>query len=188
MTDAFFRNMLLNILQSDNTGLSEDEIQHLNRSENENSEAECVVCVSTIAVGDEVVNLRCGHSFHPTCISRWLRRSGTCPNCRARALDSELTTHPLRVRPTNSYSITFNINDVIIRTSWNSHDSLIDVMNFVSRIDGVDKIFEVRDDRLCFKNTESYNVLKKSLVRCGVQTETTFQIINHPNIMVFDLI
>lgn len=187
MTDAFFRNMLLNILQSDNTGMSEEEIQNLNREENDDSEAECAVCVSAIDVGEDVVKLRCGHCFHPQCISRWLRRSGTCPNCRSRATDGELATHPLRIRPNNSYAITFTLNDASVRTSWSSQDTMVDVMNFVSRLDGVDKTFELRSEHLSFKNTESYSALKKSLVRCGIQADSSFRVVNHPNIMVFDL-
>lgn len=187
MTDALVRNMLLNVLQNDNPGMSEEEINNLSRAENEDDDAECAVCMSTIDFGTEVVNLRCGHSFHPTCISRWLARNGTCPNCRSRATE-RTTSPPLQLRPSNTYNITFDINDVIIRTIWNSHDTMVDIIDFVSRIDGVDKIFEIRGDDVSFKNTEGHNVLTKSLVRCGLRNETTFKIINHPNIMVFDIV
>lgn len=187
MTDTFIRNMLLNVLQNDNPGMSEEEIHNLSRAENENDDAECAVCVSSIDVGTEVVNLRCGHSFHPACISRWLVRNGTCPNCRTRVIE-RATTNPFSVRSSNTYTITFFINDISIRTSWNSHDTMVDIIDFVSRIDGVDKIFEVRSEQMCFKNTESYNILCKSIVRSGLNNDTTFTVVNHPNIMVVDLV
>lgn len=194
MTDAFIRNMLLNVLQNDDsgvgTGASEEEIQNLPRSENEDPEMECAVCMSSVDVGVETVNLRCGHSFHQNCIARWLRRSSTCPNCRTRVGDS-LTTHPLRgasLRPSSTYNITYVVNDVNIRTTWNSNDTIVDVMDFVSRLHGVDKVFEIRSEHLSFKNTESYSVLRKSLVRCGLENDTTFRVVNHPNIMVIDLV
>ena len=35
--------------------------------------------------GGHAQALRCSHSFHRACISRWLRSSRTCPTCRERA-------------------------------------------------------------------------------------------------------
>ncbi|KAJ1991351.1 hypothetical protein H4R33_001367 [Dimargaris cristalligena] len=45
---------------------------------------QCPICLQTIS---EAHVTACGHSFCYTCISRHLRRSATCPNCRA-ALES----------------------------------------------------------------------------------------------------
>ena len=41
----------------------------------------CSVCLEEFD-GTEPVTLRCGHSFHATCVLEWFRRSGSCPICR----------------------------------------------------------------------------------------------------------
>ena len=40
----------------------------------------CAICHET----DREIRdtLRCGHSFHVSCIGQWLRRQNTCPLCR----------------------------------------------------------------------------------------------------------
>ncbi|EHA8589631.1 hypothetical protein COCNU_scaffold011582G000030 [Cocos nucifera] len=42
----------------------------------------CVICLENMAVGTPAGRLPCGHVFHPSCITVWLERSGTCPICR----------------------------------------------------------------------------------------------------------
>ena len=42
----------------------------------------CTVCMESVENGRR---LRCGHEFHARCLQQWLRRSRTCPLCRARA-------------------------------------------------------------------------------------------------------
>jgi hypothetical protein len=45
---------------------------------------ECSICQDQINVQDEGREvLDGGHTFHSTCISRWIGRNPTCPNCRA---------------------------------------------------------------------------------------------------------
>merc|ERR1719171_2439586 len=41
----------------------------------------CVVCLGDDH--DSVVAVSCGHIYHRHCISKWLRRGGTCPLCRS---------------------------------------------------------------------------------------------------------
>ena len=43
----------------------------------------CTVCTLQLQEGAESVTLTCGHAFHWGCARAWLRRSATCPNCRA---------------------------------------------------------------------------------------------------------
>jgi len=43
---------------------------------------ECCICLEEQKVGDRVTKLPCGHLYHGECIAGWLRKHGTCPNCR----------------------------------------------------------------------------------------------------------
>ena len=43
---------------------------------------ECCICTEPLLVGR---TLRCAHSFHEDCITKWLERSFTCPLCRRSA-------------------------------------------------------------------------------------------------------
>ena len=42
----------------------------------------CSICMDGIEAGQAARGLACGHSFHTACITRWLRTSRTCPDCR----------------------------------------------------------------------------------------------------------
>ncbi|KAK1261437.1 hypothetical protein QJS04_geneDACA001241 [Acorus gramineus] len=42
----------------------------------------CCVCLSSLVKGVGSRQLRCGHSFHSTCIERWFSCRRTCPLCR----------------------------------------------------------------------------------------------------------
>lgn len=41
----------------------------------------CTICLS-IFEQCEIIELRCGHFYHRTCVEKWLRRNGICPLCR----------------------------------------------------------------------------------------------------------
>ena len=42
----------------------------------------CPICLETTKLGEEVCTLKCTHTFHNQCISRWVMRKSTCPYCR----------------------------------------------------------------------------------------------------------
>ncbi|CAK7212411.1 hypothetical protein SBRCBS47491_001454 [Sporothrix bragantina] len=44
--------------------------------------AECTICISEVALNDEVLYLPCKHWFHEECVVTWLRQHNTCPVCR----------------------------------------------------------------------------------------------------------
>ncbi|OEL38979.1 hypothetical protein BAE44_0000002 [Dichanthelium oligosanthes] len=47
-------------------------------------ERTCSVCLAELADGEAVrVLMPCLHYFHPACVEWWLRKSATCPLCRA---------------------------------------------------------------------------------------------------------
>eukprot|EP00929_Paragymnodinium_shiwhaense_P062599 TRINITY_DN31252_c0_g1_i2.p1 TRINITY_DN31252_c0_g1~~TRINITY_DN31252_c0_g1_i2.p1 ORF type:complete len:208 (-),score=46.58 TRINITY_DN31252_c0_g1_i2:187-810(-) len=43
---------------------------------------ECELCLEDYVAGDELLRLPCMHLFHASCVSEWLRKSGTCPVCQ----------------------------------------------------------------------------------------------------------
>lgn len=47
-----------------------------------NTKVQCVFCLSKIKHGEEKI-LRCGHSFHKSCMDSWIElKKSTCPLCR----------------------------------------------------------------------------------------------------------
>eukprot|EP01062_Namystynia_karyoxenos_P066329 TRINITY_DN60295_c0_g1_i1.p1 TRINITY_DN60295_c0_g1~~TRINITY_DN60295_c0_g1_i1.p1 ORF type:complete len:345 (+),score=101.21 TRINITY_DN60295_c0_g1_i1:89-1123(+) len=43
---------------------------------------DCLVCMDRPAVGDKIIRMPCGHSFHVDCLLQWLAEHNTCPTCR----------------------------------------------------------------------------------------------------------
>lgn len=43
----------------------------------------CSICLDDYEAGEGVRTLPCFHSFHDTCVDKWLTQSGLCPQCRA---------------------------------------------------------------------------------------------------------
>lgn len=42
----------------------------------------CSICLDKVGVGDDTSRLECGHSYHSSCIYKWLERDSRCPMCR----------------------------------------------------------------------------------------------------------
>lgn len=49
--------------------------------EENDSEAECTVCIDTLKPGQEARSLPCKHTFHRSCIDSWLLSKRKCPLC-----------------------------------------------------------------------------------------------------------
>lgn len=50
----------------------------------------CTVCQYSFSKGEEMMELPCCHSYHPDCITPWLKEHNTCPTCRYElAVDDE---------------------------------------------------------------------------------------------------
>eukprot|EP00979_Chaetoceros_neogracilis_P001496 scaffold253_cov267-Chaetoceros_neogracile.AAC.29 len=43
---------------------------------------ECCICFEEHCLNDKVTRLPCAHIYHPRCITEWLNRHCTCPQCR----------------------------------------------------------------------------------------------------------
>ncbi|XP_074115153.1 E3 ubiquitin-protein ligase TRAIP-like [Cotesia typhae] len=63
----------------------------------------CPICVSRIESGDDIVSTNCGHVFHYPCLTQWLERSKSCPQCREKTSSSRI--HRLYFNVPNSDSI-----------------------------------------------------------------------------------
>ncbi|EKX36640.1 hypothetical protein GUITHDRAFT_165685, partial [Guillardia theta CCMP2712] len=74
--------------------LTEEEAQeavdislHQDKAEAGFGGLECVICLEKMEVGDQVSTLPCKHTFHHSCIAKWLsaklndRLAGCCPSC-----------------------------------------------------------------------------------------------------------
>lgn len=171
-------------------GLTEEEISRLDITPYEGDDVQCSICLNNITTGQDVTSLSCEHTFHSQCIQRWFRRNATCPVCRAEQprANTEQTVSR-RFRLNNNTIFTFEWNDTTIRTSWSlQNHTLADVLDFVSRLEGIDQVFQIQSDTLTFKSTEGYNTLKKTLNRTGITGDMTFRVANHPNVVVFDII
>ncbi|KJH44324.1 hydrolase, TatD family [Dictyocaulus viviparus] len=49
----------------------------------------CVICAFTF-FSNNVAALRCGHTFHFECVTKWIERSKSCPICRVRIVEREI--------------------------------------------------------------------------------------------------
>ncbi len=172
------------------SGLTDEEISSLEIISYDGDDVQCSICLNNITSGQDTTSLSCGHIFHSNCIQRWFRRNATCPVCRAEQPRTN-TGHSVsrRVRLNDNTVFTFEWNDTTIRTSWSlQNHTIADVLDFVSRLEGIDQVFQIQSDTLTFKNTEGYNTLKKTLNRAGIIGDMIFRIANHPNVVVFDII
>ncbi|XP_019179277.1 PREDICTED: probable E3 ubiquitin-protein ligase RHY1A [Ipomoea nil] len=69
------------------TSVDDDgEINGLKKEEFKSSGAEkeacCSICLEEFSAGVNVRPLPCSHSFHHSCIAKWLEKHATCPLCR----------------------------------------------------------------------------------------------------------
>lgn len=56
----------------------------------------CAICLEDREEG-EVQTTHCGHTFHRGCLREWMRRSSTCPLCRAQLAVARRTRPPARL-------------------------------------------------------------------------------------------
>ncbi|GIY85006.1 hypothetical protein CDAR_44861 [Caerostris darwini] len=51
----------------------------------------CVICSDLFDTGIVTVTIPCGHVFHFRCLSKWMALSKTCPQCRRRVCEKDIT-------------------------------------------------------------------------------------------------
>lgn len=58
----------------------------------------CPICLASTKAAVRQLN-PCGHTFHRTCVQRWLARAHTCPVCRAHVATPDGSLARFRVLP-----------------------------------------------------------------------------------------
>ncbi|KAJ9166944.1 hypothetical protein P3X46_021633 [Hevea brasiliensis] len=58
-------------------------VERLETVKIEESGLECSICLDQLSIGSEGRRLPCSHLYHGNCIEEWLKKSKTCPLCRA---------------------------------------------------------------------------------------------------------
>lgn len=202
LRDRTMNDFIMNLLQSsindDANPANIDELNNLQRRRvNTDDDIQCAVCLSECTEGQNIITLRCNHSFHVNCITSWLQRRNTCPICRTPISDSTnnpqmeqqrtVTRQTTMVPIARHIKLTFKFQEESVTTRWNHYDTIVDVIRFVSKIDGVHQFFSISCDSLIFKNTESYSILNRSLMRSGIHADLEFNIINHPSIDIYEI-
>ena len=43
---------------------------------------ECSICLNEMKIDDKLLILPCKHYYHKECITKWFKKSKTCPECR----------------------------------------------------------------------------------------------------------
>ncbi|CAK9796477.1 E3 ubiquitin-protein ligase TRAIP [Anthophora plagiata] len=79
----------------------------------------CVICSDLLAPSDDVFHTPCGHIFHFVCLTQWLERSKSCPQCRERT-----TNHKI-----HRIYFNFSNSDTIIEDTCSLQDT-IDKLKF----------------------------------------------------------
>ncbi|KAK2577989.1 hypothetical protein KPH14_008419 [Odynerus spinipes] len=60
----------------------------------------CVICSDLLTKPDDIFYTRCGHVFHFECLTQWLERSKSCPQCREKVTQSRI--HKLYLTMSNN--------------------------------------------------------------------------------------
>ncbi|CAM0949348.1 unnamed protein product [Alopecurus aequalis] len=66
--------------------IQETGCEGLGEGESTSPSLECSICLERCGDADGLIQLRCKHVFHSSCLERWLRSHGDCPYCRASVL------------------------------------------------------------------------------------------------------
>ncbi|XP_033177207.1 E3 ubiquitin-protein ligase TRAIP-like isoform X2 [Bombus impatiens] len=80
----------------------------------------CSICSDQLIQSDNIFYTRCGHVFHLHCLTSWLERSKSCPQCREKVTQSKI--HRLY--------FTFSSNDLTVETQGSTLQEKVDRLKF----------------------------------------------------------
>ncbi|KAK0084470.1 hypothetical protein PV325_006985 [Microctonus aethiopoides] len=78
----------------------------------------CCICCARLESSDDIFSTQCGHIFHFPCLTQWLERSKTCPQCREKTSSSKI------------HRIYFNISNETFKEDAGVLQERIDNLNF----------------------------------------------------------
>lgn len=77
----------------------------------------CCICCDTLLPDNVLSHLKCGHIFHENCLTEWMKRSKTCPQCRKK------TVKPTRVFPNFNTTCMNELTGQLIQSEKERHRS-----------------------------------------------------------------
>jgi len=83
-----------------------------NLNENDDEEEDCTICCQPFEKGERVGDLRCGHTFHVSCLKEWCVRRNVCPLCQ----DTEIAEPRYEIKDVEAGlepepDVTLDVND-----------------------------------------------------------------------------
>ena len=91
-----------------------------NRELSNSGNNDCSICLESLdeaSNNTDIIELKCGHTYHQQCIQDWRRgsmeSSKRCPLCRASFAENEINSEPKHVTvpvTNNNYQISFELN------------------------------------------------------------------------------
>lgn len=83
----------------------------------------CTICRENVDADANSLRTACGHRFHKNCLVTWLKRSSSCPQCRAfcNGKDFGISQTPNRGARTRSRANTSANNIIIPTATGNDH-------------------------------------------------------------------
>lgn len=163
-----------------NNGLSQEELNTLRDSAYliNNTDHQCSVCLENIDSESQVVELRCEHIFHLSCIERWCENHNSCPLCRSRIVENPENQQSQQnnvrqnqriiVNNITRVQINFFINGVSFTSYWNSCNTLVEIFMYLSQMNNNYNRIMIQINNKIFKTTESYEYLAQSLTAHGL--------------------
>ncbi|XP_013186073.1 E3 ubiquitin-protein ligase TRAIP [Amyelois transitella] len=116
----------------------------------------CTICSDLVNPAENLHATKCGHLFHYRCLSQWIERSASCPQCRNKVTDRCM----FRVYPTVSNE---NSGDDVTTLQSKLDDALLQLrQQKVKEKEKEDKLAEIGADLK--KNVELLKTYEKKLV------------------------
>ncbi|XP_076666534.1 TRAF interacting protein no poles isoform X2 [Andrena cerasifolii] len=145
----------------------------------------CIICSDLLVPSDDVFYTPCGHIFHFVCLTQWLERSKSCPQCREKATSHKI--HRIYFNFSNNDSLkedTCSLQDKIDKLNFQLLLASKDVKQYSQKCETLDKqtaelrkeVFKVESE-LNKKNNIIYAFKEqiKYLKEQNLETETMKQ-------------
>uniref|UniRef100_A0A914E4T3 RING-type domain-containing protein n=1 Tax=Acrobeloides nanus TaxID=290746 RepID=A0A914E4T3_9BILA len=142
----------------------------------------CVICTQNLCAENTAV-LKCGHTFHMECVSRWVNQSGTCPVCRQNTQAEDIIK--LFYVPPNNENESLGLNEEIIQlktdldeTKAKHTESLKEIQRLEKKLETVEiklkeeeKKSQISEDKL--KSMKRMNQEQQILIDALLSNERT---------------